>query len=357
MGGADKERQALLYILLGEDDYSLYQALEEIKGSVGDQTLLAANTAELDGQQVTLSQLSAACETFPFLAERRLVIVKGLLARFEPKRRSGQKKTARLPNQQNQYKLMADCLGQIPDSTIAVLIDARAGSHNPLLRELSGKAEVKSFPLLRGARLRQWIQRRVKEKGGSISQQAAELLARMVGSNLWVVASEMDKLALFTSRRQIEVEDVKTVVSYAQQASVFAMVDAILEFKIGPAERALQQLLREGAAPAYLLVMLSRQVRMIVRAKELRRQGKAGMEIQNKLGLTSEFVLNKTLEQADRYTLARLKEVYHRLLEADLAIKTGKYDGALALSILVAELCQPDRYRSYAKLDRISSSC
>ena len=64
------------------------------------------------------------------------------------------------------------------------------------------------------------------------------------------------------------------------------------------------------------------------------------MEIQNKLGLTSDFALRKTLERADRYPLARLKEVYHKLLEADLSIKTGKYEGELALNILFAELCQ-----------------
>ncbi len=36
----------------------------------------------------------------------------------------------------------------------------------------------------------------------------------------------------------------------------------------------------------------------------------------------------------------RLKEVYHRLLEADLSIKTGEFDGELALDLLIAELGQ-----------------
>jgi len=350
MGKTCKERQALLYILLGEDDFSLYQSLEEIKRSVDDQALLATNTTTLDGQQVTLSQLSTVCETLPFLAERRLVIVTGLLERFEPKSKpSRKKKTPHMPNQQNEYRLIADHINKIPDSTILVLIDSGISSHNPLFRELSDKAEVKSFPPLRGTNLRQWIQRRMKEGGDSISPQAVDLLARLVGSNLWIMANEINKLALFTSGRRIEEEDVKTVVSYAQQASVFAMVDAILEFKAGVAEQALQQLLQRGTAPAYLLVMLSRQVRMIVRVKELRNQGKTSTEIQNKLGLTSEFAFNKTLEQADRYTLERLKEIYHQLLETDLSIKTGKYESELALNILVAELCQQGRYRSFSQ--------
>ena len=71
-----------------------------------------------------------------------------------------------------------------------------------------------------------------------------------------------------------------------------------------------------------------------------KKQKKSEAEIQNRLGLKSEFAVRRTLEQASRYSLRRLKEIYHRLLEADLSIKTGKYDGELALNILIAELCQ-----------------
>jgi len=318
-------------------------SLKEIKRGIGDPTLLAANTTTLDGQQVTLDQLRTVCETVPFLAERRLVIVTGLLERFESKGRVRQKKGLNSANQQDEYKIIGDYMGRLPDSTVLVLVEGRLNSSNPLLKELSGKAEVKSFPLLRGAKLRQWIQKQVAEEGGSISPEAVDLLTKLVGSDLWTMANEINKLALFTSGRRIEEADVSLVVSHAQQANVFNMVDAILESRAGVAEQSLGQLLQRGAAPAYLLVMLSRQFQMIVRAKELRRQRKSRIEIQNKLGLTSDFALDKTLEQADHYPLEQLKEVYHRLLETDLSIKTGKYDGELAINILIAELCQRRR--------------
>jgi len=329
----------LLYMLLGKDDFSLRQSLEEIKTSIGDPTALATNTTVLDGQQLTVDQLRTVCETIPFLAEKRLVIVNGLLGRFEVKSKPSRGKTG-ASNRQSGYQELGEYIGKIPESTILVLIDGKITSKNPLFSKLSTRARVKSFPLLRGDRLQHWIQKRAGEKSASISSQAVDLLVRFVGGNLWIMANEIDKLALFASGRRIEEEDVKLVVSYAQEASVFAMVDAILEFRAGVAEQLLQKLLQRGAAPAYLLVMLSRQVRMIVRVKELRNQRKSGMEIQDRLGLTSEFALRKTLEQANRYSLARLKEVYHRLLEADLSIKTGKYDAELALNILIAELCQ-----------------
>ena len=330
----------MLYILLGEDDFSLTRSLEEMKQGLGDPALLATNTTVLDGQQATLDQLRTICETVPFLAEKRLVIIQGLLGRFEPQGKSRQrKKTAPSTGRESEYKSFATGLSNLPDSTVLVLIDGKIKSNNALLKQLSAKAEVRSFPILKGDKLRRWIEREVAEQGASMSPEAVDLLAKLVGGNLWIMSNEINKLALFASGHRIEVEDIKSIVSSAQEASVFAMVDAILDFKVGVAEQLLEQLLQRGASPAYLLAMLSRQVRMIVQAKGLGRQRKPEAEIQSRLGLASEFALRKTLEQAQRYPLERLKQVYHKLLQADLSIKTGKYEGGLALNLLIADLC------------------
>lgn len=330
----------MLHILIGADDFSLNESLEAIKKGLGDQSLLATNTTMLDGQQLTPGQLRLVCAALPFLAPKRLVIVKGLLERFEPRvKRSRQQKKGK-DSQQNEHRAFATLIDELPDSTELVLIDHEVKNKNPLLRELLPRAKVKSFPLLRNEKLRQWIQKRVKQEGGTISPRAVELLARLVGGNLWAMVGEISKLVLFVSGRLIEEEDVKTVVGYAQQATIFNMVDAVLESRAGQAQQAIQQLLQVGMAPPYLLFMLARQARMLVRAKELIKKGESEFEIQNKLGLTSEFAWRKTAEQAGRYSLERLKELYHRLLAADLSIKTGKYEPELALNILAAELCQ-----------------
>ena len=331
----------MLYVLMGGDDYSIRQKLEEIKSKVGDQTALISNTTVLDGRQVTPEQLRHACGTVPFLAEKRLVIVEGLLERFESRSRASRKKTTRLSGQANDCKALADCIRQVPEFTMLVLVDGEIRNNNPMLAEVgSVNAEVRAFSLLKNVNLRQWIQQRINSLGGSISSQAVDLLARFVGSNLWAMANEIEKLYLFAWGRRIEEEDVRGVVSYAQEANVFAMVDAILEFKPADAEKLLENLLQQGAHPAGLLVMITRQARILIQVKELAKQGLTRADIQNKLGLAKDFVVRKAEEQASKYSLARLIEVYHRLLEADLSIKTGRYNGELALNILIAELCQ-----------------
>ncbi len=329
----------MLHVLIGEDDYSRRQALEAIKKGIGDATALVSNSTVFDGRTVTPEQLRNACETVPFLAEKRLVIVEGLLERFEAPVKSGGKKAPRRELGED-IKKWVDIAGGIPPFAELVLIGGNIRVSNPLLRELLPLTRVKSFPLLKPPQLSQWVERRIKDAGGLISPQALTTMIRFIGSDLWSMANEVDKLVLYAAGRRIEEADVKSVVSHAREESVFNLVDAVLEFRGGVAQETLQQLLRQGAAPVQLLTMIARQVRIIFLVKEMRARGKSRPEMQIKLGLTSDFLVRKAWEQSEKYSPARLRELYHRLLETDLSIKTGRLEGEIALDILISELGQ-----------------
>jgi DNA polymerase-3 subunit delta len=328
----------LLHVLIGEDNYSLRQALEEIRKSVGDATALMTNTTILDGKSVTLEQLHSAGETVPFLADKRLVIVEGLLERFESSGRPGRKRTPGRAESSEECRTLAEVMKSVPPFTEMVVISGRIKAGNPLLHELSKVAKARSFPLLKYAQLSQWVERRIREAGSSISPSALTALVRFVGNDLWSMANEVDKLVLYNGGQHIGEADVKAVVSSAREERVFALADAVLEFRAAAAQSVLQHLFQQGMAPVQLLVMLSRQVRIILQMKELRAQGRSRGDIQSKLGLTSEFALRKAWEQADKYAPARLRELYHRLLETDISIKTGRMDGEIALNVLITEL-------------------
>jgi DNA polymerase-3 subunit delta len=340
----------LLYIFNGPDDFTIAQELDAIKKTAGDPSLLVTNTSTLDGGQVALDELRVACETVPFLSDKRLVVVYGLLERYAPR----QPGRAARKVDSTPYETFGGLINGIPPSTILVLIENGLRESNPLFRLIIGKASVKACPLLKTPQLREWIGARIREEGGSISLAAISLLARMVGGNLWVMSSELRKLVLYVGERRIEENDVKTVVSYVQQASVFAMADAIVEFDLQRAETLLQQLLNEGDTPTQLLAMLSRQMRLVVRARDLRQQRVPESEIRSRLGLSADWLVRKTLEQAGRYTLPRIRQVYEQLLETDLAIKTGKYEGELALVILIAELCQTQKPVAQPQMQRVA---
>jgi DNA polymerase-3 subunit delta len=327
----------MLYILYGQDDFSLNQAVGKIKADLGDWEMVAAGTTNLEGQHLTLSELRNKCAAAPFLCSHRLVIVDGLLGRFEVKQsrpRSGKGKSG---NGLGEWEGLASYIKQMPETTVLMLVDGEVKGQNPLLKKLSPLAEVRTFPLLRGKDLKAWIQKRVKEEGGDITPQAVNLLAELIGGDLWAMNGEIQKLVLYSRERPISEDDVRQLVSYVQEANIFALVDAVAEGRTELAQRILHRLYREGMEPTYILVMITRQFRLIAQARDLE-PGLSRLQIQDKLGLKLSYALDKTLSQAKLYDFEGVKRAYDKLLETDLAIKTGKYSDKLALELLVTDL-------------------
>lgn len=312
----------MLYILYGENDFSLQEQLSELKGGADVQVLAA--------EKLTLGELLRIGGTLPFLAPRRLVIVEGLLSRFEPRGQS---------LESSEWSNLAQHVTQLPPTTTLVLVDGKLSPANPLLRKLAPKARVKEFKLLRGTELQRWIHERITRLGSQISPRAARLLAELVGGNLWILSQELEKLCLAAQGRPIEEKDVLELVSYAKEANIFSLADAIVGRQLRRAFHLLQEFLSQGTAPAYLLYMITRQFRLVIQARELASRGLSAREISQELGLTSDFLLEKALGQAATYSGERLEEVYRRLLEADVLTKTGRLSGELALELLVAEIC------------------
>jgi DNA polymerase-3 subunit delta len=330
----------LIQVFYGADDFSIREALNEVKKGLGEQSMLTAGTSRLEGPKLRAEELESAVQSLPFFGEKRLVIVDGLLGRFETREKRGAaKKTARslkegAPDLQKQF---VGIVNSTPESSVLVLIE---GELKPtgMLKDISPKADVRLFAPLKGTQLENWVKKRIAQSGAAISDEALKNMVRLVGSDLWVMKGEIEKLVLYAGQRTIDTEDVKKLVGLSRESSIFTLVDAIIDGKLNLANQSAVELLETGAAPSYVLAMLARQLRLLVRARELKNTNQTEGAIQGVLGL-ADFPFRKTIEQASRYSMPRLKLFYHRLLDADLAIKTGKYDDELALTILVSDLC------------------
>jgi len=327
----------MLYVLYGRDDFSLSQAVESIKAGLGDTEVVATNTTSLEGRNLTLSELTIICGAAPFLSSHRLVIVDGLLGRFEAKQGKARSGRGKSRNGLGEWEGLASYIEQMPETTVLMLVDGEATGQNPLLKKLSPFAEVRTFTLLRGNDLKTWIRQRIREQGGDITPPAANLLAELIGGDLWAMNGEIQKLLLYSQERPISEDDVRQLVSYFQEANIFALVDAVAEGRTGLAQKWLHRLYLDGMAPTRILVMITRQFRLIAQATDLT-PGLSRLQMQERLGLTKSYALDRTLRQARLYDFAGVKRAYDKLLETDLAIKTGKYNDKLALELLVTEL-------------------
>jgi len=112
----------LLYIFFGPDDFSLRGRLKELKKEWDDDESLATNTSLFEGKRLTLGELISASNALPFLGPKRLVIVEGLLTRFESKG------TQRRSNSDwQEWRTLADHVEEMPSTTELVLVDGKIG--------------------------------------------------------------------------------------------------------------------------------------------------------------------------------------------------------------------------------------
>ncbi len=338
----------MFYILHGDEEFGLSEELARLRAIMAedDPAMAELNTSMLDGDRLTLGELRHACDAIPFMTDRRLVVVKGLLGRLSPgSRRSGQAATEGEEPAANRTlrEELAAYLPNLPPTTRLVFVEDRElPSSHPILKvaEAEGKKEkafVKLCSRPKEWELAGWIRQRVQSKGGDIDREAAEMLAALVGSDLRTLDQELEKLLVYTDGQAIAAQDVRLLVSRSRESSVFDLVDCVGRRETGRALRLLHHLLDEGEPPAYLLAMLARQVRILIQVSELQAQRLTQDEMVKRLKVHP-YVVKKGIAQAQNFTLPQLEAAHQRLVETDWSIKRGDVELVVALDMLVVSI-------------------
>ena len=330
----------MFYILHGEDEFSRAEQVAAFKEKIGDATVRDFNVTALDGRKVTLAELRHAADAIPFLADKRLVIVEGLLTRLGAGRgKAGPDSGEPSGAAKELLAGLLDYLRHVPDSTRLVFVEPKTlpPSHPALKLAVAQKGKtVIAFDLPKNAT--GWIEKRAQQHGGEIDRKAATALAQLLGSDLRRLDSEIGKLVTYVNAaRPIAESDVTRLVSASIEANVFDLVDALGWRDGRRAMRELHRLLDLGENPLGLLAMITRQFRLLIQVKELTEKNTPAPEMAKALG-QHPFVIEKIGQQARNFSMEQLERIYVHVLDMDVGIKTGEVSDMLALDLLVAEL-------------------
>ena len=328
----------MILLLTGPDDFSRREALDALKATYDQDGALAANTLSLDAATLAPAELRAAAGTVPFLADHRLVVVRGLGARFEAGGGGGRRRR-RPPDE---WEGLPALLQEVPESTLLVFVEDALGGRNPLREAVAAAGEVRDFPLPSQRDLPPWVQGRARAVGLRLNPPAVRALTALVGRNLWALASEIEKLKLYAGDDPVSEEDVRALVADDRDVTIFQLVDAVAEGRLAAAMPALQRL-RASESAQRVIAMLARQFRMLVIAREILDRGGTVRDVEERLEVR-DFVARRAVDQARRLTQAAADAALPRILECEAAIlryRQGRPGGQpedLALELLVADL-------------------
>jgi len=319
----------MIRVLHGEDEYARSEALVKIRESAAPPEVRDPNTTVFEGRGFKLNDVIGAAQFVPFMADRRVVIVYGVLGRIQKRDKS----------LGNEWRELTDRLSEIPATTELVFVEEVSLRDNGLaLKSVGPSARIQQYRTMRRPELEIWVRDRFAFYGAKTNRDAVARIAWLAGMDTRLLDQEIKKLALYAGSREITSEDVDLMVSDAREANIFAAIDAVLERRPAVAMKLLYSLLSGGSTVQSILSMLARQVRLLILTIELQQQGVQSEELGKRIGLTNRYALDKTMRQSHNFGADHLANILRRLLAADLAIKQGEIDERLAVEILVGEL-------------------
>lgn len=345
------------YLHLKCDEYLSSQRIAELKREVGDAEMADLNTATLQGDQINAADLLGEASMMPFLATKRLLLVHGFLDNLE--KRMAASKSIESAIYQMAAQLLAG-LEAVPDTCDIVFVDENVdkrrllwkgftlpASENQPERKIPGlDALIKAGILTQetlvtpdARSLPGWLHAYARQQNVAIEGRATQLLAEFVGSNLRQLHNELTKLATYAGDRPVTAQDVRLLVSDASEALIWDLTDALGQRNSRRALHSLYELRRGDVNAFYLLTMIARQYRIMLKVKSATQQHRGNeYDIAKAVG-EKPYSVKKAMGQTNRYTLPELVDIMDRLLEADYAMKTGA-DAQTEIDILVAELTQ-----------------
>ncbi|MBW1974689.1 MAG: DNA polymerase III subunit delta [Deltaproteobacteria bacterium] len=205
--------------------------------------------------------------------------------------------------------------------------------------EVGGVVVVCNAP--RTNQLPNWLQSLAKQHGKRLNKDAASLLLEYIGNDLALLASELEKLVLYTAdRKVIEANDVIQASSIQKVYSAFQITDALAEGNPEKALTCVESLLRSGESPLALLGILARHVRLLWQTHSILQEGKNIEDLKGYLKLP-EFVINKLAQQAQNLTDETLKELHLLLFRTDVALKSTTLPPHFIFSHLILHFFRP----------------
>jgi DNA polymerase-3 subunit delta len=330
----EREQKPVVYVFYGDDELAISESIAELKSRLGDPSTVELNLTTLDGRSLSIEELETAGKSMPFLAERRLTVLNHPLAYMHIG--------------SNRKRVLA-FLEDLPEQNAVVLAeyrpllnpkDKRRGKSHWLEEwgnAMGAKVYLREFSLARGNQLTVWILNRARQAGGEFEPKAAALLASLVGEDIRLADQEITKLLTFVNFERPVVEaDVNDLTAVLPEGDIFEFVDALGNRDQKKAVRVFHRLLADQDQ-LRIFSMVVRQFRLLLLSREILDQDGGEKEIARRLKIHP-YVSRKIASQARHFPQDKLDKIYHRLLDIDSGLKTGKMNVDLSVDLLIAEI-------------------
>lgn len=304
------------YLLYGEEAYLKQQYkhnLEKALNPDGD----TMNFSHYEGKGIDVKQLIDLCETMPFFADRRVVLLED---------------TGFFKNKSEE---LADYMKELPDYLCMVFVENEVDKRNRMYKAVKACGTIAEFARQDEKTLMRWAAGILGKAGKKITQRDMELLLTKTGTDMGNLRMELEKLICYTEGRDVvTAEDIEEICTTQTTNRIFDMVRAVTEKNQKRALDLYYDLLTLKEPPMRILFLLAKQYRQLLQVKQFAEAGLAQPEMASKLGVPS-FAVRNIASCARAYTISELEQAVKDFVDAEESVKTGRLEDKLSVELLI----------------------
>lgn len=323
MKPSEPDKLPPVYVIFGGEPFLEREAVEKIiRDVLGDDRDKMA-IAEFDGDGAELADVLDECRSMSLLCSTRLVFVRDADP-FISEHREALEKYLESPS----------------PTGVLVLICTRWDKGWRLYKRVQEVGRNVECKPMRPRDVPDWLAGRAKTAYGcTLHEAAGRRLLDFVGPELSLLDMELAKLATFVHPKKIvQAEDVDRLVGATRVEKVFAITDAVAARDAATALDIWDQIVGGDPDGQYRAVGgLAYGFRKLAEMKRLLGQGVPAVEAARQVG--EPWHAAELKRQTERFTLRQWRQHLVKLLQIDMAAKSGLGTVQSSVEKLIVELC------------------
>jgi len=321
-GTKTKSDTKSICVIAGKDEFLVANQCEALVGELltNEQRPMCLYQPKAD--EAAVADVLDELRTLPFLADRRVVLIKDA-DKFVSANR----------------EILEKYFDKPSPTGVLILAVASWPGNTKLAKKLPKVGRLIKVTNIARRSLPKYVADYARrEHSKSFAAGAAQLLVELVGDEPGRLCSEADKLAMYISeKKSITIKDVEALTGHNRMFNAFAVIDAVTDGNVATAVERLRNMFASDRQAEYKVVgAFAYHFRRMFKAKALLDKGTNRNQVAGQLGLWNN--VDGFFGQLSRVSLEEIGAVLSQLAQIDYLAKTGQTDVKVAVEQLVLSL-------------------
>ncbi|HWJ76800.1 MAG TPA: DNA polymerase III subunit delta [Niallia sp.] len=320
-----------VYLLYGLESFLINETKHLLLHSLLNEEDEDFNYTTYDLEETPIEVALEDAETIPFFGERKVIVMNNPFFLTAEKTKS--------KVEHNIKKLEAYLNEPSPYTTIIFIGNyEKLDERKKITKLLKSVASVLEAKKLNEQEIKKWVKQRAAYNYVEIDPNGIETLLSLAGTNLSLLTTEIDKMALYVQdTKLITHEIVESLVAKSLEQNIFTLVDKVISKKIDEALRIYYDLLKQNEEPLKILSIIANQFRLVYQVKGLAQKGYGQQQIASVLKVHP-FRVKLAAGQAQRFTEEELTKCIRLFAEGDYQLKSGGMPKTMVIEMILFQL-------------------